>query len=72
MARAGFAVEAGARVPVLPELPINFECEVVDELRLGTHVMFFGEVRRILIRRDVTPANALEWCPWPGVAAARG
>lgn len=70
VARAGFAVAEGQDVPLLPELPVNFECRVVGERRLGTHVMFFGEVRRIVVRRDVSPENPLEWCPWPAVAPA--
>jgi flavin reductase (DIM6/NTAB) family NADH-FMN oxidoreductase RutF len=37
---------------------------VVGEVRLGTHIMFLGEVERILVRRDVTPENPLLWCPW--------
>ena len=55
--------------PVLSELPIHFECAVVQAIPLGTHVMFLGEVRRILVRSDLTPNNRLEWCPWAAVEA---
>ena len=65
--KSGFAYEDGARAPVLTSLPVFFECEVVDEVSLGTHVMFFGAVRRIRVRSDVTLARPLEWCPWPDV-----
>lgn len=53
--------------PVLAQAPIHFDCEIVDEVRLGTHMMYLGEVRRILVRRDVTPENPLEWLPLAGV-----
>jgi flavin reductase (DIM6/NTAB) family NADH-FMN oxidoreductase RutF len=56
--------------PVLVESPIHYDCEVVDEIVLGTHVMFLGEVRRILVRSDVTPDNPLEWYPWAAVTPA--
>ena len=72
VARAGLAVERGGPAPVLPELPVHFDCEVLDEVRLGTHVMFLGAVRRIRVRPDVTPSNPLEWCPWADVRAADG
>ena len=67
VARAGLAVARGGPAPVLPDLPVHFDCEVIDEVRLGTHVMFLGAVRRIRVRPDVTPANPLEWCPWADV-----
>lgn len=70
VARAGFAVLPGPAAPLLPELPVNFECAVAGEVRLGTHVMFLGEVRRVLVRRDTHPGNPLEWCPWSDVAPA--
>ena len=67
VARAGFAVADGAAVPLLPALPIQFECKVVGELALGTHAMFLGEVQRIHVRADVKPTNPLTWCPWSNV-----
>ena len=65
---SGLTLSPGARTPLVRQLPIHFDCEVVGEQRLGTHVMFFGEVREIHVRRDLTPASPLEWCPWPSVA----
>lgn len=56
--------------PVLLESPIHYDCEVIDEVVLGTHVMFLGEVRRILVRSDLTPDNPLEWYPWAAVTPA--
>jgi flavin reductase (DIM6/NTAB) family NADH-FMN oxidoreductase RutF len=67
---SGLDIQASDWAPVPTALPVYFECEVVGEVRLGTHVMFFGEVRRIRVRADVTPDRPLEWCPWADVAAA--
>jgi len=53
--------------PVFPDLPIHFECHVTGEIRLGTHIMFLGEVQRIRVRADVTTNNPQEWCPWADV-----
>jgi flavin reductase (DIM6/NTAB) family NADH-FMN oxidoreductase RutF len=72
VARTGLAVTRGPLAPVLDDLPVHFDCEVMDELRLGTHVMFLGAVRRIRVRADVTTANPLEWCPWADVLPADG
>jgi flavin reductase (DIM6/NTAB) family NADH-FMN oxidoreductase RutF len=69
VADAGLAFEAAdGGAPVLPALPIQFDCRVAGEVRLGTHVMFLGEAVRIRVRADLTPDNPLEWCPWPTVA----
>jgi flavin reductase (DIM6/NTAB) family NADH-FMN oxidoreductase RutF len=65
LADAGLDVEPTEYGPALPALPIQFDCRVVGEVRLGTHVMFLGEVHRIRVRADLTPQNPMEWCPWP-------
>jgi flavin reductase (DIM6/NTAB) family NADH-FMN oxidoreductase RutF len=62
---AGLEVDSCDWGPALPALPVQFECQVTQEVRLGTHIMLLGEVRRIRIREDVTSENPLEWCPWP-------
>jgi flavin reductase (DIM6/NTAB) family NADH-FMN oxidoreductase RutF len=72
VARTGLAVTPGPAAPVLDDLPVHFDCEVQGELRLGTHVMFLGAVRRLRVRPDLTPANPLEWCPWADVGPADG
>ena len=72
VAQAGLVVARGGPAPVLTDLPVHFDCEVVDEVRLGTHVMFLGAVRRIRVRRDVSAANPLEWCPWADVRPVDG
>jgi flavin reductase (DIM6/NTAB) family NADH-FMN oxidoreductase RutF len=64
---SGLEIEPRAWSPVLTALPVHFDCEVVGEVRLGTHIMFLGEVRRIELRSDVTADNPLRWCPWADV-----
>ncbi|RCJ23207.1 hypothetical protein A6S26_01225 [Nostoc sp. ATCC 43529] len=72
IARAGLQVEPNDWAPVLPALPIHFDCEVIGEVTLGTHIMFLGEVRQIRVRADVTPENPIEWLPWANVVPANG
>lgn len=72
VAHAGLDVEPEERAPVLPALPVHFDCEITGEVRLGTHVMFLGEARRLRVRTDVTPGNPLEWCPWADVGSSGG
>jgi flavin reductase (DIM6/NTAB) family NADH-FMN oxidoreductase RutF len=64
---AGLVVQPEEWAPVLPSMPLHFDCEVTGEVRLGTHIMFLGEVRKVRLRHDVTPANPLTWCPWADV-----
>jgi flavin reductase (DIM6/NTAB) family NADH-FMN oxidoreductase RutF len=64
---AGLDIQSSDYGPLLCDVPIHFDCEVVGEVRLGTHIMFLGEVRGIYVRDDVSPDNPLEWCPWAGV-----
>lgn len=67
---AGLEVIRGDGSPILAALPVHFDCEVVGEVRLGTHILFLGEVRRILVRTDVSPDNPLTWRPWAAVEPA--
>lgn len=69
VAASGLAVEGGGPSPVLTALPIHFDCTVVGEIRLGTHAMFLGEVRRIRLRDDVRAENPVLWMPWAKVRA---
>ncbi len=64
---SGLQWEQWEWAPGLPALPVHFDCEVVGEVRLGTHIMFLGEVRQIRVRADVTLDNPLEWYPWAQV-----
>jgi flavin reductase (DIM6/NTAB) family NADH-FMN oxidoreductase RutF len=51
------------------ELPVNFDCRVVEAIQLGTHTMFMGVVERILLDARLTDRAPLEWCPWAGYTA---
>jgi len=51
IANSGLEFSPHEWAPLLPALPIHYDCEVVGEVRLGTHVMFLGEVRSIRARR---------------------
>jgi flavin reductase (DIM6/NTAB) family NADH-FMN oxidoreductase RutF len=62
---AGLEVKADEWAPVLPALPIQFFCEVVKVVRLGTHYLYLGEVKSIRIRDDVNSENPLRWYPYP-------
>jgi flavin reductase (DIM6/NTAB) family NADH-FMN oxidoreductase RutF len=53
--------------PLLAALPLHFDCRVVHEQRLGTHILFLGEVERILCRSDVDDSNALIWAPFAAI-----
>jgi flavin reductase (DIM6/NTAB) family NADH-FMN oxidoreductase RutF len=68
VARTSLTMDNSEWAPVLTDLPIHFDCEVVGEVRLGTHIMFLGQVRHIRVRADVGPANPLDWCPWADVS----
>lgn len=61
----GLKIEERELAPMISALPIHFECEVVAEQKLGTHVIFFGEVKNILARKDVRVDQPLQWRPWP-------
>lgn len=67
LTNSGLRVDESFGVPVLTDLPIFFECDVTNEIKLGTHAMFVGEVRKIFARRDVTPENPVHWYPFAHV-----
>jgi flavin reductase (DIM6/NTAB) family NADH-FMN oxidoreductase RutF len=64
VAAAGLEIWEDSRAPVLTSFPITFQCKVVGEQRLGTHVMVFGAVSEIFVRQDLEPAAPLHWGPW--------
>jgi flavin reductase (DIM6/NTAB) family NADH-FMN oxidoreductase RutF len=72
VARSGLDVTPHAGAPLLPALPIHYDCEVIGEVTLGTHVMFLGEVRYIQVRDDLTGSNPMKWYPWAELPAVRG
>lgn len=70
VANAGLTVLPAGETPVLAELPVHYDCRVTGHLKLGTHVMIFGEVERIFLRDDAVAGNPLSWCPWADVLPA--
>jgi flavin reductase (DIM6/NTAB) family NADH-FMN oxidoreductase RutF len=70
VANSGLEVSRHEWAPLLPALPIHYDCEVIGEVRLGTHIMFLGEVRRIRVRDDVSVDNPMEWYPWAEIDAS--
>jgi flavin reductase (DIM6/NTAB) family NADH-FMN oxidoreductase RutF len=64
---AGLEVITHEWAPRLAALPIHFDCEVKKKVRLGTHVLYLGEVKAIRIREDVSSSNPLTWLPYPDV-----
>ncbi len=64
---SGLEVENNDWSPILPALPIHFDCEVVKVVRLGTHFLYIGEVKAIRVREDVNSENPLNWYPYPDV-----
>ncbi|MEW5956935.1 MAG: flavin reductase family protein [Chloroflexota bacterium] len=69
VAQTGLVIESADWAPILAALPIHFDCKVIGEVPLGTHIMFLGQVQRIRVRTDVRPDNPLEWYPWAKVMA---
>ncbi|HIJ55386.1 MAG TPA: flavin reductase family protein [Deltaproteobacteria bacterium] len=51
----GFTVFYGKlkTAPLIEEFPINIECKVVHEQKLGTHIMFIGQIEEIHASEDV-------------------
>ncbi len=72
IANSGLHVSRRPLAPQLDDLPIHFECELVGENRLGTHIMFLGEVKSILVRQDLTPDTPMTWSPWADIKEADG
>ena len=68
--RTGLSVGEWLGLPYLPQLPVHFDCRLIGEVRLGTHVMFLGAVEAIRVRPDVTSENPLTWCTWADVELA--
>ena len=66
----GLEVGEWLGLPYFPQLPIHFDCRVTGEVRLGTHVMFLGEVESIRVRSDLTVGNPMTWCTWADVELA--
>ncbi len=64
---SGLTLASSEYGPLVKDAPVHFDCEVVGEVMLGTHILFLGRVAGIHVHPDVTPENPLNWCPWPGI-----
>ena len=69
---AGLMLITDLDQPLLAALPVHFDCRIVHEQRLGTHILFVGEVERILCRSDVDEDNALTWAPFAAIWDSHG
>ncbi|MGB0671055.1 MAG: flavin reductase [Rhodospirillales bacterium] len=70
VARTGLAVSpASAGAPILSDLPITFECRLVGEVPMGTHIMMLGEVERIVAHASLGQTGHLRWNPFSVIEA---
>jgi flavin reductase (DIM6/NTAB) family NADH-FMN oxidoreductase RutF len=67
IANSGLDVAIQNGIPRLTGMPVHYDCKVKGEIRLGTHIMFLGEVTRIFVRDDLRSDIPMEWCPWATV-----
>ncbi len=59
--------------PLVEEFPISIECELLDTLNLGSHIMFIGQVINTLVsenclddKNKVLPEKVAPFCIAPG------
>ena len=55
LANVGFTTTNGERVnaPIINEMKLSLECEVVHTVTVGSHIQVTGEVKRILADEDI-------------------
>lgn len=70
VANSGLSLSPDCDIPRFNELPVHFDCRIIGNVRLGTHILFFGEVEKIWMRKEVSLTNALHWSPWASVQPA--
>ena len=56
------------KVPLIGECPVNFECEVMQAIKPGTHTLFFGRVVAVHVEEGLFDGRklALEKMPTIG------
>ncbi|MFP3902705.1 MAG: flavin reductase family protein [Armatimonadota bacterium] len=59
LAKLGLEVRDGDEVnaPVITDFPVAIECEVVDSIETGSHVMYAGEIKAIHADEDLVNDN---------------
>ncbi len=50
--------------PLIGECPVNFECQIIQNIEIGDHVWFLGEV--IVVHQDVNYSKEKALCYWAG------
>ncbi|MEJ2278476.1 MAG: flavin reductase [Candidatus Lokiarchaeota archaeon] len=45
---------------MLKEFPINIECKVIKRTKLGTHVIYLGEVMTVNVDEDILNNDVLD------------
>jgi len=54
------APASSVAVPIIAECPINLECVVRQQIELGSHTMFIGEVKAVQVAEElITPRGRL-------------
>lgn len=53
--RAGLKIEMGQEVnaPILTDYPVSLECSLMDKLEVGSHMLFIGEIKRVVADEEV-------------------
>jgi flavin reductase (DIM6/NTAB) family NADH-FMN oxidoreductase RutF len=70
--KANLTKEPGVRVPLINECPVSIECELVDEVRTGDHVLFIGkaiDVRKRFEAHGLYQVQGLEFMEVPSSPA---
>lgn len=57
--KAGLKIEKGEEVnaPILTDYPVSLECSLTDKLEVGSHMLFIGEIKRVLADEEVLDEN---------------
>jgi flavin reductase (DIM6/NTAB) family NADH-FMN oxidoreductase RutF len=48
------------KVPLIKEFPMNIECKVIKKIKLGTHIIYMGEVQAVHIEENLIKNNELD------------
>jgi flavin reductase (DIM6/NTAB) family NADH-FMN oxidoreductase RutF len=62
--KANLTKENGVRVPLIKECPVSIECELVQEIKTGDHVLFVGkaiDVRKRFEAKGLYQVKGLEF-----------
>lgn len=53
--RAGLEIVKGEEVnaPILSDYPVSLECKLIEKLEVGSHMLFIGEIKRVVADEEV-------------------